>query len=404
MKIAIVGKGTASIITALTCIKRGHSVDIFYDPNTPFIKVGETTTPHITALIDEVLGITIHDLCKVGVTSYKIGVKFIDWGVGKPFLSNFGGNSFSVHFDTVKFNDYIHNILSERGLVNYIPERVESHFPIENSPFSSGENVVVNNRNYNFIIYTSGWSNKDEYIEPFIKTVNSAVLYRDYQLDVDNLSTIHRATEDGWEFGLPFPKEGITKRGYLYDRSLISKSDVLEKLNGKKIANAIEWNPKYAKKLIQDKHHAYNGNKVFFFDPLHAFGLFYYSLFANLICNYLENPSIKSFCDCNAEYQNMIWQHQLALAFHYKYGSVYETEFWKNVKTISNQICSVSPGMNPELQFQNFSIDKQFSIEYLERTDYSSIKPFSYHELLEIHAGMVGSSQEEVLEKYPLVY
>lgn len=400
MKIALIGKGTASIITALTCIKRGHFVDIFYDPNTPFIKVGETTTPHITSLVEEVLGITIHDLCKNGITSYKIGVKFIDWGVGKSFLSNFGSNSFSVHFDTSKFNDYIHSVLDQRGLVNYIPERVENHFEIENGPLSSDSTVVVNNRSYDFVIYTSGWSNQDDYIEPFIKTVNSAVLYKDCELDVDSLSTIHRATEDGWEFGLPFPKEGITKRGYLYDRSLISKDEVLKKFKDKEVSNTIEWNPKYAKKLIQDRYSAFNGNKVFFFDPLHAFGLFYYSLFANMICEYLEDPSVKLFCDVNAKYQQMIWQHQLALAFHYKYGSVYETEFWNNIKNISKQICSISPGMNLELQLQNFSVDKHFHTEHIQRTNYSSIEPFSYHELLEIHSGMLGITEEEVMKNY----
>lgn len=403
MKIAIVGKGTASIITALTCIKRGHSVDIFHDPNTPFIKVGETTTPHITHLVDSVLGITIHDLCKRGITSYKIGVKFIDWGVGKPFLSNFGGNSISVHFDTVKFNSYIHEVLEKRNLVKYIPERVNSHEIIDNG-FSDKTYVIVNNRNYDFVIYSSGWSNSDEYLEPFIKTVNSAVLYQSDIIDKDSLSTIHRATEDGWEFGLPFPQENITKHGYLYDRNLISKDEVLRKLNGKKVVNAIEWTPKYSKKLIQDKCSAYNGNRAFFFDPLHAFGLFYYSLFAELICNFLENPSVQSFCDINSEYQTMISSHQFALAFHYKYGSVYESEFWNNIKYNSNQICSLSLSMIPEIQLENFSIDKYFSDKYMQRTDYSSIKPFSYHELSEIHAGMLGVTEEEIFSKNPFTF
>jgi hypothetical protein len=404
MKIALVGKGTASIITALTCILRGHSVDIFYDPNVPFIKVGETTTPHITSLVYDVLGITIHDLCKEGITSYKIGVKFIDWGVGKPFLSNFGGNALSVHFDTVKFNDYIHKVLQERGLVKYIPERVENYFPINDNPFSSGRNITVNNRSYDFIVYTSGWSDQDQYLEPFIQTVNSAVLYKDTVIDSDCMSTIHRATEDGWEFGLPFPKEGITKRGYLYDRNLISKENVLKKLEGKDIANTIEWNPKYAKKLIQDRFCAYNGNKVFFFDPLHAFGLFYYSLFANLICNYLEDPNPKTFSQCNAEYQNMIWSHHFALAFHYKYGSTHSSEFWNRTAKVSNQICSSSLSMNPEIQLNNLVTDHYFTTIHRERTDFSDIKPFSYHEILEIHAGMLGISENEVLSNNPFVY
>lgn len=91
MKIAIIGKGTSSIITALTCLKYNHKVSIFYDPETPHTIVGESTTPHIQELVYEVLGISVHELVDKEIFSYKMGINFVNWGCGKSFHHNFGG-------------------------------------------------------------------------------------------------------------------------------------------------------------------------------------------------------------------------------------------------------------------------------------------------------------------------
>ena len=67
MRIAIVGKGTSAIISALVCIKHGYEVDIFFDPNKPPINVGESTTPNIGGLLNEVLDICIGELIDAGI-------------------------------------------------------------------------------------------------------------------------------------------------------------------------------------------------------------------------------------------------------------------------------------------------------------------------------------------------
>ena len=79
MRIAIVGKGTSAIISALVCIKHGYEVDIFFDPNKPPINVGESTTPNIGGLLNEVLDICIGELIDAGIVSFKNGIKFINW-------------------------------------------------------------------------------------------------------------------------------------------------------------------------------------------------------------------------------------------------------------------------------------------------------------------------------------
>ena len=56
MKVAVLGRGTSSIITTLQLLKHNHEVTVFYDPNLPHINVGESTTVPIANLLYDVLG------------------------------------------------------------------------------------------------------------------------------------------------------------------------------------------------------------------------------------------------------------------------------------------------------------------------------------------------------------
>ena len=45
MEVAVIGRGTAAIVTSLQLIRYGHKVSIFYDPFLRPINVGESSTP-----------------------------------------------------------------------------------------------------------------------------------------------------------------------------------------------------------------------------------------------------------------------------------------------------------------------------------------------------------------------
>ena len=257
MKIGIVGTGTSGILTALQILKRNINCQLtfFYDSSSPHLHVGESSTQHVQHLIYEVLGISIHNLFDLNICSYKRGVNFIDWGNGSDFIHDLG-NDFGIHFDTVKLNQFIQKTIKERNIATYIDKRIVD-YPQE----------------YDFIIDCSGWSSSDdEYDEPIFETVNSAITFRAEIGNNNPLCTLHKATEDGWMFGLPFIREQEIHYGYLYN-SKFSNPD----LNGKKIS----WKPKVCKKLIQNDTLAYNGNKLFFIEPLPALSLFYYIVCAN---------------------------------------------------------------------------------------------------------------------------
>lgn len=380
MKIAIVGKGTASIITSLTCISRGHEVDVFYDPETSHINVGESTTPHFSSLIYKVLKISAHDLVEKNITSLKAGIKFINWGKGNNFLHNFAGNSVAFHFENKQLNPFLNGYLEENNLVTFIPEKVNG--------YNIELNLVnINGRLYDFVIFCSGWENKDNYLKPIFSTVNSAYLYQVNSLDEDPLHTLHKATEDGWEFGLPFLKKKITKHGYLFNRNIKSSNDVKKDLTEKNIKpyEYLEWNPRYAKKLIQNNHCAFNGNRLFFIEPLQALTLYYAIEYSNLICDYLDNRTEFNYYKINDAYQYEMWAYQLSLAFHYQYGSTFNSEFWSKTQENAKSFMSKIPNGNIELFEQSMETDLRFNGE----TSYSKIGCFGVYDLKQIYSGMI---------------
>ena len=385
MKVAVVGKGTASIITTLVLLKHDHEVVIYYDPNTNHLPVGESSTPHLSHLLWEVLGININDMVESNIVSLKTGVKFVDWGKSKYFLHNFT-NQFAIHLENDRFNPYIHRILEENKLVKYIPQRVDNT-TIHN------DQIYIENEAYDFVTFCSGWDDNDEYIKPIFETVNSAVVYTKDCVDEDhNLHTIHKATENGWEFGLPFPKRKITKCGYLFDREQVDTKKVMEQLNSNIF---FEWTPRYSKNILQNNFIAYNGNRLFFLEPLQALSFYYTELYARQICVFLNDRTREMFCSVNNSYLSEIRKYQLSLAYHYQYGSSYNTEFWNKITEKAKNLMSTINNGNKNIFLQNLVTDLSFR----GKTKYSTIGSFESVDLKQLHCGMTQESLEDIINE-----
>jgi len=390
MKVAIIGKGTSSIITALKCVSHNIDVEIYYDPNIPYVNVGETTTPVVSELLRNVTGVSISELYQKGIAAIKTGIKFIDWGKNDVFYHNFE-NAMSMQFETNKFNPFVHQILEEKGFVTYIAENVKEYKIIDNQ-------VIINNRIYDFVIFCTGFSDHDEYYPAYIKSVNSGILYVQNHVETDETYSIHKATEDGWQFGLPFPKFKITKCGYLYDSTISDPKEMEEKVNkfeNCNVVNHIHWKQKYAKNLLQNKYCAYNGNRLFFFEPLQALSLHYYEIFAEIICAYLKFKDISYFYAANNQYHFGIWQQQLTLAHHYRYGSKYKTDFWNQISKESELFIDKTPIRSTDILLDNMIGD------YLIRTSsYSTIGPMQKNDCKQLYCGFSGEQYEDIYKKY----
>jgi len=326
MKVAIIGRGTSALVTAMIILRRGHQVDCFYDPDRPHLRVGESTTPHISSLLRDVLGMCIGTMVDDKIASYKNGVHFINWGVGGEFTHPFNSNHTAFHLDSGRFNPYVADLLTKKRGVEFIAEKYNGYEVINN------RSISINGREYDFVVNCSGWQEDKEYDEPLFETVNSAILYTEpgtYQFH----HTLHRATEDGWQFGIPFPElgeNGETHCGYMYNTKFSSDDSVKAKFEGREYKH-ISWKPRYAKKMINNQFEAFNGNRLFFMEPLQALSLDYYKLLAEKIVNFIESRTIESFSQVNKEYRVEMIDYQYALALHYQFGSIHKTPFWEDV-------------------------------------------------------------------------
>lgn len=377
MKIAILGKGTSAILTALECIKRNHEVEIYYDPNKPHLSVGESTTPHVADIIRDVFDVSIGDLIDKNIVSLKNGIEFNGWGVGNKFRHYFNSNAIAFHFESSIFNDFFHNALEDNG-VKYHAFRVDKYaLDLDN------EKVIINDITYDHLICCSGWNEGDEYLEPIFETVNSALTYS-REFSGSQPYTEHLATVDGWQFGLPFPDRNIVKHGYLFNNKFTNMEDAKKNLNVED-CNHISWKPKYCKKMIQNRFCSYNGNRLMFLEPLQALSLYYYLRFADKICNFIENKSHENYVIGNREYHDDMYNYQLSLAWHYSYGSKHQTEFWQDVTKRANDLLQSSYKMRPEYLEESFYHDKKY-----RELKYFNIGCFEYTDYIQIDSGMTG--------------
>jgi len=272
--------------------------------------------------------------------------------------------------------------------VKYHGEKVNG-YKIEN------EKIILNEKSYDFVINCTGWNDNPDYVYPFLETVNSAAIYIKDSVDPEiGNYTIHTATEDGWEFGLPFPKDNITKHGYLFNKHYISQEEVSKKLN-KENLRFISWTPRYARKLITNPYIAHNGNSLFFAEPLQALSLLYYYHFAKLLCEFIKNKSYFSMNKVNHDYTSEVATYFYSLAYHYQFGSIYkDSKFWNNISEKSKNIISFLP----QLEFNNLA-DFIVAAEKTNQENFAKIGVFEPWDLKTLQCGFLNIPFDEIIKK-----
>lgn len=371
MKIAIIGKGSSALFTAMVCLNRGHSVDIYFDPEKPNFQIAESTTPIISNLMYDTFGLSIGDMINDGVCSLKMGAKFIKWGKQEEFHHTFHENNISCHFDPEEFNLYVTKLLSNKG-VEFYPKPFDEYYEVN-------DQIIINDRFYDFMISCAGKTSDDGYYDFGFDTVNYGYIYTKNEVSKDSFYTVHRATEHGWQAELPFPNKNITRCGYFFDDTITSKEEV-EKLFENTSGKFSKWKPKYYKKLIQNKYEAYNGNKLLFLEPIHALSLHYYVMFADKICDFLEVKSPDALFSINEFYREKLVDIQLSLAWHYRYGSQYRSNFWDSMQKKAEKVLKLFPQYNQDSMNEKYFYNKNLiNIGCFDSSDYRRV-----------HQGMTG--------------
>lgn len=319
-KLVVVGKGTAGCQAIAHFVRWMPNCEFewHYDPNIQPQSVGEGSVLSLPKNMFMNLGFSHQDLKKIDGT-LKTGIYKKNWGKkGKEFFHDFPAPNVAYHFNAVKLQNYIYEVLKDRI-------KVVEH------------NTNIENIDADYIMDCSG---KPKDLELFdipkyipVNSVHVIQCWWEYPR-LDHTLTIARPY--GWVFGIPL--QNRCSIGYMYNNQINSideiKEDILNVINDYKLTPSDTTNSftfgNYKRKVNFKGNIAFNGNSSFFLEPLEATSI---DVMDNITRNAFDvwNGKISTET-ANSNYQKMLDQTEKIIMMHYFSGSVFKTKFWEFAK------------------------------------------------------------------------
>ena len=322
MKVAIIGKGLAGILTAMAW--KAHypatEIEIYYDPDAPIEPVGSGSWPNLLDLITEFQ--TTNPECWPSWRdanwdqTVKTGIEYRGWG--QDWFHDFGFNRVAMHFDPKMFCDDMSQYFK------CIPKKVGYNidadyiFDCGGSPFSGREcssqtfdNYITLQNPLNRVLLAE----TDPYSRVFCTT-----------------ETV--ATKDGWTFVIPL--QSRTSVGYMFNSEITDDATALENFEEQfgehKIIGWRSFHNYMAKRPVMEDRIFLNGNKYFFHEPMEATSITGYLVWIQRCMQYIMKGGILQ--DIIDENQRDIQENANFLLYHYAHGSNYDTPFWQYAKDL----------------------------------------------------------------------
>lgn len=328
MKIAILGRGTAGVLSAAAYVYYGYDVECYYDSNIPTQEVGEGSTLVLPHLLTKWIGYSHSDIYEVGGTP-KLGILKENWSGNGSFYHDFGpATSTALHFNARKLQEYI--IKKLKNKVRFIEKNVTSHNDID----------------ADFVIDCRGTpkDNDDNLIECDYIPVNSAYVNQCYWDGPKYFHTLTIARPYGWVFGVPL--QNRMSIGYLYNSEINDKNQILEDVENiyntyglKPSMDKININFKsYVRKRNFDGRVIYNGNASFFLEPIEATSTQFMIDVIFLGLSYIRGESTED--EVNSKYDRYVQAHSTVIMQHYLPGSKFKNEFWKTASNHAKELMS----------------------------------------------------------------
>lgn len=323
MKITILGAGNAGCVSLLhfyyyqNFINEKLELELIYDKNIDPVPVGQGTNLVVSELVYRSLGINILSEKSFSFT-VKHGILYENWGKKqKNFYHMFPFGQYAYHQNPAEFQkfvlDNVKNVkITDTGLKNY------------------------NDIDSDFIVDCTGTPKDFKNYETLVNPLNYVLLgslpYDSYEY------TKTTATPDGWCFQIPL-KDRVSL-GYNFN-SKITSIDQAEKnfkdiFGVQKVNQHFSFNQYLAKEPISnDNRVCFNGNKLFFLEPLEATAISSYvevcrSLFDWLFLGKYDKQQ------ANDSIKNYMYKIQNFILLHYATGSIYNTNFWSYAKELYN--------------------------------------------------------------------
>ena len=280
-KLAVVGGGTAGLVSALLLKKRFPEmhIDVIASKVIGIVGVGEGSTEHWKDFMDY-MGIDQYTLIKECDATYKIGIMFKDWtpepymhSVQTPFerrasqyryvygkLISEGAPATSMsserywrsqinawflnnpkespssqyHFNTHKLNEFLTNLGSSLG-ITFIDDEINDITITEQGDIGTikGANQEYT---YDFYIDSTGfkrflisklgakWQSYGKYLK-----MKAAITFPSGDEENYNAWTLAKAMDNGWMFKIPV--WGRHGNGYIYDSDYITRDQAKEEID-----------------------------------------------------------------------------------------------------------------------------------------------------------------------------
>jgi len=377
MKIAVLGVGSGGIQALchmLSYFDRTNTIYSIFDPKISTLAVGESTNDTFVNALE--LGTDfefIEDLHKLDGT-IKHCTHWVDWKE-TPYDTPLLSGDVAVHFNTLKLKEYALPRLHEKWGDKF----VEVHGTISN--VTQDSNAVYVNVNdsvleFDYVIDCRGFPKSfDGYQTIDDLAVNQCIVH---SLDEthDWRYTLHKATPDGWMFGIPLTSR--TTYGYLFNNTITTEQEAKQNFSKEIGVNVdklklseFKFTPYYVNKVF-DGRIMKNGNTAVFFEPMFANSIFLYDIinkcFIDRVCyNFTEDEVNKIFI----HQANRILRQ---FYYFYQLGSVYDTPFWERIQNISKD------KLESSIEFQQ--LKRQMNEMHIDKYGYSLIDNIDYSALM----------------------
>jgi hypothetical protein len=362
-RLGIIGGGTAGIMSLchfLTYLDSEWEVVLVYDPTADIFDAPTSATPGFVSVLERAFNFSLLDTLEPLNATLKFGSIWKNWRQQTFNLPNIGGNA-AIHFDSLKFRDYV------------LP-KLEEHWPNKFKSITGHLDSLTNKETH-----VSAVVNGVEHVFNYAMDCRGAPNdWADYEVLTDmpvNHSFVHskkspgdwtysgqNATPYGWMFEIPLGDRQCY--GYHYNDNITSKEDALA--NFAEIINVpveeltvteYQYKSYYANKVF-DGRIMKNGNRAVFFEPISANSVYIFDQANRIFYAYLAN-NIKTPEIVNREFVKVANDLRELICYYYHGGSIYDTKFWDYAKEVTGNVIRKSETIKEiSSQCKNW-VDKQ---------------------------------------------
>jgi hypothetical protein len=337
IKIAVLGTGTAGILSLNSLISGSPPIYHFYsvhDPKTPILGIGESTT--ISGPNSLWLGSRYsimsdsHELD----STVKLGVRYTGWRK-HDIDSNIPPPYMAMHFNNFKIKEFCFGRFKEiwGNRFHEIIGRVDNIDNGVNSAklYMEGGDI----HDFDYVVDCRGYpTDYTDYHEAIIP-VNHC-LVNTIREPGDWNYTWHVAHRNGWMFGIPLKtRQGW---GYLYNDTITEREDAIDDIAERFKTLPADLNLKefkfknYRAKTYFEGRVLKNGNRALFYEPLEALSGTFYNHVNEYFLAHLAGQDDAGHEEFNNKLHCIAEDIEWFIAYMYHGGSNYESKFWNTTK------------------------------------------------------------------------